>query len=335
MTGSATPPIPASPAGPGAFQSPFLHAPEGSHTVFLVTFVAACAPLTAGLVLFGWRAAIVAAVSMAGCVVTEALYCRLSRSPAMFGRSHAWLTGLLLGLTLPAWVPWYVPLVAAAFAILVGKALFGGVGHFLWQPALVGRLAVAVMFPALLHPPAQPVLAQDKLIRGDVLQARPMEPFTAWKGVNSPEGADALLVTPPAETLDGLTQADRPAFSAIGSVRDIPRRKPLAILRLVSLRDLILGGRPGGLGETCIAAILVAGLYLVYRAYVKWQLPAMFILSAAAVAAVCPVQLAGPNNTVETHWWPIAMEGWQVGITYVNYQLLTGGIFLAAFFLAT
>ena len=126
--------------------APFIHLSEASKNIYMVIFVAACFPLVAGIVIFGWRALMVTILSIAGCVITESVYYRVTQTPAMHGRMHGAVTGLLLALTLPATVPWYVPITAAVFATIIGKALFGGMGHFLWQPALVGRLAVAVIF---------------------------------------------------------------------------------------------------------------------------------------------------------------------------------------------
>ena len=334
--------LPAPAGRAGTREAPFLHAPECARAIFLVTLAAACAPLLAGLVLFGWRAGVVAVLSVAGCALTEQIYFRVARAPALLGRSHAFLTGVLLSLTLPAHVPWYVPLVAAAFAVIVGKGIFGGVGHFLWQPALVGRLAVAVIFPALLAGPssnvpgAEPILARTKLLTGDVLSSRHVENYRGWRGCPAPAGADAMLIKGPSEILRGLTLAPEPQFSALAYVpQDAPRAKPALIVELPPINDLLYGARPGGLGETCVVVIIVAGLYLVYRNYVKLELPLMFVAAAACVAALGPIELAGPNDTVRTVWRPVLAEGLDVGLLYVCYQLFSGGIFLAAFFLAT
>ncbi len=324
-----------------AAESPFLRAPEGARTVFLVTLAATCGPLAAGIFLFGWRAAAVSALAIGGCVLIEGVFYRVTRVPALFGRSHAWLTGMLLALTLPPFVPWYIPLIAAAFAIIVGKVIFGGVGHFLWQPALVGRLAVMVMFPAILahpfapFPGAWPILAQNKVLIGDVLEARPMENYRRWRNTPAPEGADAIALLPPSALLAKLTHGE-PAYSALAYVpAEMDRAKPAVLLKLPPISDLFYGARPGGIGETCIIIIVVSGLYLIYRNYVKVQLPLAFIASAWCVLAVAPVQLAGANDTTRLVWWPLLAEGLDVGFTYVNYQLFSGELILAAFFLAT
>jgi len=329
-----------------AFEAPFVRAPERVRTVFLVTTLAASAPLGAGVVFFGWRALVVATICVVSCTVLERFYYRLTRTPALLGRTHAYLTGILLALTLPAFVPWYVAVVASVFAIVIGKAIFGGVGHFLWQPALVGRLAVAVMFPAALNSGAWPLLAQSRIVVGDVQRAAMVEDYSGWRGRPAPEGADAFRVTPPGQMLEKLTRpaswtARGPACSGLMLARqDTPRAGPAALRapapdRLPPINDLLYGARPGGLGETCAIAILVAGLYLVYRNYVKWQLPVAFLAAAWGVAATAPVLLQGPSNTVDTVWFPLVAEGLDVGFTYVNYQILSGGVVLAATFFAT
>lgn len=309
-------------------------APEGARTVFLVTLAAACGPLLAGVVMFGWRAIVTAALSVAGCAVTEWLYYRVTHAPSLLGRSHAYLTGVLLALTLGAFVPWYVPLIASAFAIIVGKAIFGGVGHFLWQPALVGRLAVAVMFSQTMNPAAWPILAPSRVLMGDLASARHVEQYVQWRGTKAPPGADAFLLEPVAASLAGLTSTSDAPFSALLLVADYPQANPAALKHLPPMNDMLYGGRPGGIGETCTIVIIVAGLYLIYRNYVKWQLPVAMIAAAACVVAIAPIQLSGPNNTVHLVWLPLLSEGLDVGYTYVNYQLLGCELVLAAMFFA-
>lgn len=329
---------------PTATESPFCRAPEAVSTIYSVTIAAACLPLLAGVVFFGWRAAVTAGISILSCVFIESLYYRVSRWPALLGRTHAVLTGLLLALTLPPFSPWYIPVIASAFAIVIGKAIFGGVGHFLWQPALVGRLAVAVIFPIILNtspkappntPGIWPILSQSSLVKGDINNVTMVESFHRWAGTK-PQGADGFLVRPPGRTLAGLTRSESPEYSAIAETPwNIQRARPAALMTLQPLDEIIYGARPGAIGETCIIAILIGGLYLIYRNYVKWQLPFAIIVSALAVAAIAPIQLAGPKDSTVWTWWPLLTdEGTDAGISYVCYQLLSWELFLTAFFLA-
>ncbi len=307
--------------------APFLHAPEASRSIFVTIFVAACVPLGVGVVFFGWRALLVTVLSIGGCVATESAYYRVTRTPSLLGRTHAAVTGLLLALTLPASVPWYVPLVGSAFAIIVGKAIFGGVGHFLWQPAIVGRLAVAVIFAPplfsanLANPPTWALLAQDRIVIGDARSAKPVSIYRQWGGTPAPVDADAFALPLPQRHLRELTlPAKRPTASITSTLRHMP-----------PAWDLICGAHGGGIGETCAIAIIIAGLYLIYRNYVSGHLPGMFILAAAATAAIAPIRT---GDGLAWQWFPIVSEGLDVGFTYVAYHLLCGELLLAGFFFA-
>ncbi|MCE5324817.1 MAG: RnfABCDGE type electron transport complex subunit D [Planctomycetaceae bacterium] len=340
---------PLEPARQGVTTAPFLRAPEAARTIFLVTLAAACAPLIAGMVLFGWYAAAVAALCVGSCVVIERIYYRVTHTPALLGRTHAYLTGVLLALTMPPFVPWYIPVVAAAFAIIIGKAVFGGVGHFIWQPALVGRVAVAVIFLTPLTPAYWPILARDKLLDGDIRSAQQVDPFDRWSGRAALPDSDAFSVRPPADILAGLTSTDEVQYSGLVQIprelmlaglktppeQHVPRLRGAVMSKLPPLNEMLLGVRGGGIGETCAVVILVAGLYLVYRGYVKWQLPMAIIASAAVVVAVAPIRLAGPDGQTLWKWLPLGIEGADAGFTYVIYQLLSGELLLAAMFLAT
>ena len=351
-------------------ESPFLHAPEGAKSVFVVTLVAALLPLLSGFVLFGWRAIFVTLLCLVTCGVVERLYYRVTQTPALLGRTHAYLTAVLLALTLPAFVPWYVPVLASVFAIVVGKAMFGGVGHFVWQPALVGRLAVAVLFPAAtaLPFPADgqywPVLARSRIIVGDICEFGAPGKAEEWLKTIPPAGKDAFLVRQSDLSLPDLTRDPKdspyrvlitypprreeapgpptasapatgvPAPPAAFADREVVPVSQMALRGLPSIFDLLMGRRGGGIGETCIVAILGAGLYLIYRNYVKWQLPFFFVLAAGLVVAFTPIHLAIPTGGT---WaaMPMTVEGPEPAVAYLAYHLLGGELLLAAFLLAT
>ncbi|MFW5840465.1 MAG: RnfABCDGE type electron transport complex subunit D, partial [Planctomycetota bacterium] len=242
----------------------------------------------------------------------------------------------LLGLTLPADVPWYVPLVAAAFATTLGKAIFGGVGHFLWQPALVGRLAVTVIFPALLTGADGPILARNQLVRGDIRQVQAVQRLRDWPDQLPPAGYDGFVVEKPQQTLRLLYDSQRPRFSGIAYVGDgLERPEPPLLSRLPSVRRMMYGVRPGPMGGTCAVLILVAGVYLMYRNYVKPHLPLSFLLAAAVVAAIAPIHLVGHDGATRTVWYPFLYEGLAEGCVFLIYHLTSGGMLLAAFLLAT
>ena len=99
--------------------------------------------------------------------------------------------------------------------------------------------------------------------------------------------------------LDGVSTATPLSFLGSGNVAG------------VNLSDLFLGNVPGVLGETCKLALLVGGVYLILRRIVDWKIPVAFI----ATVFVCY----------------LIKDGAEVAL----YQILAGGLFLGAFFMAT
>ncbi len=104
--------------------------------------------LIASTVIFGLRSLLVVAVTTAACVLMEHLWCLIRKTPTTVGDLSAVVTGLLLAFNLPPTVPLYLPVIGAAAAILVTKELFGGIGCNFANPAIVGRITLAVSFPS-------------------------------------------------------------------------------------------------------------------------------------------------------------------------------------------
>lgn len=103
-----------------------------------------------GVVFHGFQAFLVIALSMCSAVVTEYLFNVVTkRKQTIYDRS-AMVTGLLLALTMPAKVPFYLPILGAVFAILVVKCLFGGLGHNIMNPALTGRAFLLISFGSMM-----------------------------------------------------------------------------------------------------------------------------------------------------------------------------------------
>ena len=129
---------------------PHVRASLTTRRVMANVIIALVPALIASVVIFGLRALLVTAVTVAACVVMEWAWCALRREKQTVGDLSAVVTGLLLAFNLPSTVPLYLPVIGAAAAILVTKQLFGGIGHNFANPAIVGRIALAVSFPSLM-----------------------------------------------------------------------------------------------------------------------------------------------------------------------------------------
>jgi electron transport complex protein RnfD len=218
---------------------------------------------------FGANAAIVIAASIAGACGGEWLGARmLGRRPTL-GDGSAFCTGLLLALTLPPQAPWWTAVLGGAFAILVGKAIFGGLGFNLFNPALVGRAFMMASFPLAMT----------------AGWAAPRRWFTA--------GLDAVTTPTPLAALreHGATAAFQSAM-AHGS----------------AWLGLLLGFRPGSIGEVSVVMIALGAAVLLARGIVRLTIP--LAVFAGLVLVTLPTGHAG-------------------------LHLLGGGVWLGAFFMAT
>ena len=103
-----------------------------------------------GVINFGPQALVVLIVSVVFCVIFEMLMNRLMHRPDTIGDYSAVVTGLLLGMNLPASAPLWLPIVGAAFAIIIVKMLFGGLGENIMNPALGARCFLLISFAGLM-----------------------------------------------------------------------------------------------------------------------------------------------------------------------------------------
>jgi electron transport complex protein RnfD len=152
--------ITAEPAAPALEVAPSPHAFDLGLTtrrMMLDVLLALAPPLAMAIYGFGWRAVLVVAVTTAGALAAEELFQRLRGVPATLGDLSAAVTGIILGLSLPATCPWWVALISAFVAIGIGKVVFGSLGQNVFNPAMVGRAFVMISFSKFLGAPAYQV----------------------------------------------------------------------------------------------------------------------------------------------------------------------------------
>ena len=109
--------------------APHIRSSDNTRKLMLTVLVALVPALIAGVIVFGVRALIVVAISMAASVATELVCGLVTGKKASVADGSAAVTGLLLALTLPASVHYWMPAVGGVFAIVVAKCLCGGLGR--------------------------------------------------------------------------------------------------------------------------------------------------------------------------------------------------------------
>ena len=130
--------------------SPHAHGTDTVERNMYGVIIALMPALLVSFYFFGLGSAIVCATSVAACVLLEwainKFMLKNPRNTVLDG--SAVLTGLLLGFNLPSNLPIWIIIIGAIFAIGFAKMPFGGLGNNLFNPALVGRAALLVAFPA-------------------------------------------------------------------------------------------------------------------------------------------------------------------------------------------
>ena len=127
--------------------SPHIKSPTTSRSLMLDVVIALLPATLWGIYVFGVRALIVTLISMISAIVFEGLYQWIMKKPITVLDFSACLTGLLVGLNMPANVPFYVPVIGSFFAIVVVKQLFGGLGKNFMNPALTARAFLMLAWP--------------------------------------------------------------------------------------------------------------------------------------------------------------------------------------------
>jgi len=210
--------------------------------------------IAVGIYVFGWYAVWQLGTCVLACLVAESLFTKMRGKRLALGDLSAVVTGLLLGMSLPAIAPLHIAIIGSIVAMGVGKAVFGGLGYNLFNPAMVGRAFVMLSFAAQMGAPAYVLSADPQAERPDVL----------------------TRATP-------LTSAKQYA-SNLASGKIAPEEIP-ENLQLASQRGpILLGQVNGSIGETSALALLVGGLFLCVRRTASWEIPAGVLLATWALA---------------------------------------------------
>lgn len=219
-----------------------------------------------GVIIFGFAALKVILISVASCLIAEALIQKLSHKKISVNDGSAALTGLLLAYNLSSGVPLWIPVAGSIFAIAVCKQAFGGLGANIFNPALAARAFLLISWPKYM---------------------------AIWP---KPFNVDAVTSATP---LMMMKEAHVSNISQMG----------------ISYMDFFMGLRGGCIGEVCVFALIVGAIYLLWKRYIWYQAPLVFIFTTGALS------------------WLFGAQGFMKGDFL--FSILSGGLILGAFFMAT
>ncbi len=282
----------------------------------IIALLPAC---IAGVVFFGIEALNVMLLCTAFCVGLEALTLKaLGKDYSALKDGSAIVTGILLGMNLASNTPWWICLIGSALAIVLAKQLYGGLGYNPFNPALVGRVGLLIAFPGYLtswpvnkcsEKAAEIKDAVNSVLSGEKTWAMiektsefTTDQLSAIKTAIEQKSAIALDAITSATPLDVVSHATADLSSKWG-----PKMEYM---------DYFLGNIGGCVGETSALALLLGGVYLIYRRLIRWQVPFFYILTVAIITGI--MWLVDPTKNAT----PL-------------FHILTGGMMLGAFFMAT
>ncbi|MBU3911277.1 MAG: RnfABCDGE type electron transport complex subunit D [Candidatus Omnitrophica bacterium] len=161
--------------------SPAPHIRSGM-TTQKIMYIVICSLLPAGLAgvyIFGLSSLKVILISIIACVISEVIFLVLrNKDPKTILDGSAILTGLLLAYNLPPGVPFWIPVVGGVVSIMLGKQIFGGLGHNIFNPALVGRAFLQISWPVYMTTWKNPRWALDAVSTATPLAREGARSFT-------------------------------------------------------------------------------------------------------------------------------------------------------------
>lgn len=128
--------------------SPHVRSKMSTSGIMFLVIISLLPATIYGIYHFGFNAALLVAVCIASCVLSELVYELIIRKRSTIPDLSAVVTGLLLALNLPSSAPWWMGVIGSVFAIIVVKMLFGGLGQNFMNPALGGRCFLVICFTA-------------------------------------------------------------------------------------------------------------------------------------------------------------------------------------------
>lgn len=236
--------------------SPHTHGTNHTGKVMLTVILATLPGLLVATGFFGWGTLINVLLASVVAVASEAAVLKLRKRPITFflRDNTALLTGVLLGLALPPFAPWWVTVVASSFAIVFAKQLYGGIGNNPFNPAMVGYALVLVSFPVQM--------TTNWALSGQMDMASTAGIGDALSAIFAGSGADAFTGATPLDAYKHL----------------IDKSTSDEVLAQSTFNGWLNGG-----WEWVNLAYLLGGLFLIWRKIITWHIP----VSMLAALSLC------------------------------------------------
>jgi electron transport complex protein RnfD len=205
---------------------------------------------------FGWGNLINIVFASIVALSCEALVLALRKRPIGFylNDCSALLTAVLLGLALPPFAPWWLTFIGTAFAIIIAKQLYGGMGYNPFNPAMIAYALLLISFP--------------------------LQMTTSWSNplTDHPSFIETLNIV-----FMGVSVPD--AFTMATPLDTYKHQVAIQTAQEITINPIFGQGIAHG-WEWVSGAYLLGGLFLLYKRIYTWHIPASVLLSLTACAFI-------------------------------------------------
>lgn len=321
----ATPPPPEAMAPPihdfVVSTPPHLKAEQDVPTIMKLVCIGLIPAFMWGGYIFGYYALVVTAICVISCVLTESFCCWMREIPSATGDWSAVVTGLLLAAVIPPNVSWWVPILGAVFAIALVKHSFGGLGHNIWNPALLSRAFLQNACPSQMNSGVWAHLGT-----GGGFQDIASNYSTSLNGSFDQLAKLAENHTDVMSGATALTKIQAPVSEIAGSsIVEICKANGAMPSYSAEVLRSAFGAEGGCIAEVSAIALLVGGLLLLARNIIKWEIPVCFLAALGVLTFILPAPYKIGDVTQYTAWFS---GPWLL-------HLVGGGAMIGAFFMAT
>ncbi len=173
--------------------SPHIRSGETTQSIMLNVILALIPAAAYGVYIFGLNALVVILVSVLTAVASEAIFQKVRRKPITVSDLSAVVTGLLLAMNVPSTAPWWLVVIGSAFAIIIGKQVFGGLGFNFINPALAARAMLMSSWPSRMTAWVSPFDAVSGPTPLGMIAETGATPFSAEGASTMPGLMDAFI----------------------------------------------------------------------------------------------------------------------------------------------
>jgi len=258
--------------------SPHIHGDDSTKKIMYGVVIAMIPTVLFSIYFFGVDAIRVFVIAIAASLFFEWVIQKfLIKGPLTINDGSALVTAILLALNVPSNLPGWIIIIGALVAIGMAKMSFGGLGKNVFNPALVARVFLLVSFPVQM---------------------------TSWPKPSPITNGLTDVITGP--TPLGIVKESLGAGKTMSELKS----------QLPTYTQGLMGDMGGSMGEVSALALILGGIYMLWKKIITWHIPVSMLLTVAIFSGI---------------FWGINPEHYADPL----FHMLTGGMLLGAIFMAT